>query len=702
MFGQFRPAVKNLLTVANSWTADQTFTTVRRAISAATVQNSVSHIWEASAWNTNTSTSGPIAYKVFAQGVSGSPGYGRWKLQYSLNNAAYSDAITWDPKGLASSKALTTLTGFAKVASDNSSTVDTLLTLDVNSSGSTNHVGLTFGSTVRSAWSVGTTGTTEWKTAGSSPLHNFYIGSTITSQSLIMQLFSSGIFTSLSMFAGAKVTAGSADTSVQTTLSTYGSLAAKGILVTASTYTLAETETFVYVDPTNTNVCGGTPTACSTYVTEGNCNTHSGVGCSWFAGNSCGAATGTDSGTCTGQGAGCTWDEVPCSSADNTDQSTCENQDDAYGGSCSWDTSTCPSQTSTAACNSITGCTADVSGDCGTLSDGGGDGTACATQPECSYDNGTGVCSGTFFVSCSGNLCTGNYFVGTCSGIYGAACQGTADCANLTDDGSVVCAAESGCSWVVGITVTLPTNANANRSNTGRVYSILHAGSTGTVIIQGQSGEPIFQYTTLSLLKKGDKVILHNQNISFPCNLILTQTPCTNQTGCSWTGQDCHAFDGTSSSTCTTGHSGCSWSDPSCSSNGDQSSCETAGCVWNGSTCIGNCSGSWGFSCTGTYDNGSRWYAHSLERGLNYVEKTATYTVLDIDDVVNCTSGTFTLNLPGASLNNGKKYHFRNSGAGTITVDGSGSETINGTTTVTITAGNSLTIVSNNSNWISV
>jgi hypothetical protein len=91
-----------------------------------------------------------------------------------------------------------------------------------------------------------------------------------------------------------------------------------------------------------------------------------------------------------------------------------------------------------------------------------------------------------------------------------------------------------------------------------------------------------------------------------------------------------------------------------------------------------------------------------LERGLNYIARTANYTLLDIDDVVDVTSGSITLSLPKANLLNGKRYILKNSGAGSVTVDPDGSETINGSATATIAAGASLEIISNNSNWISV
>jgi hypothetical protein len=710
MFGPISPKVKDLTQFQNTWTKDQIYKQPRQNYSGNSVLlNSPATIWEAQGWSTSGAGSSlPVAYKAYTQPVQGAPHFGRWKLQYSLNNATYSDSLTYDPKGTGGgSKALFTTHGFKKISHDNSSTVDTLLSLDISSSGSTNHIGMSFGSTVRTSFSSTSQGITEYKTAGSSPNHSFYTGGSIGSQGLIAQVFSNGFYNSYSNFNNGKVTAGSADQTVQTTLSTYGSFAAKGVLVTSSSYTLADTETFVYVDPSNSNFCVGTPTACNTYMIEATCNAHTGVGCSWSAGTSCGDANGTDSSTCTSGRSGCTWEEVSCSSADNTDQTTCEDQDNAFGGGCTWDTSTCPAFTTIATCDAEDGCTSDTSGDCTTANGGDqatcealGDGTTCtwaggdchafdstdqatceSGHTGCTWDGGgnlcngvydeASVCSGNYFVGCSGSLCNGNYNTGNCTGFYGAGCIGSASCGNITSSGP--CASESGCSWATGVTVTLPTTANASRGTTGRVYSIIHVGSTGTVSLAGQSGEPIFQYTTLSLLKKGDKVLLHNQNIAFPCSLITTESPCNAQTGCIWLVV--------------------------CSTLGDQSSCEAAQCSWNGDTNV--CEGRTTAVCSGTYDNGSRWYAHSLERGYSIVEKTANYTITDIDDMVVVTANSVTLTLPSASLNNGKEYVLKNFGSGTVTLATTSSQTIdgNGSGVLTLATGESMTVRSNNVNW---
>lgn len=88
---------------------------------------------------------------------------------------------------------------------------------------------------------------------------------------------------------------------------------------------------------------------------------------------------------------------------------------------------------------------------------------------------------------------------------------------------------------------------------------------------------------------------------------------------------------------------------------------------------------------------------------LPFTSQTSTYVVDNLDCVVNCTSGTFTVTLPTAVGIEGQYFIIKNSGTGVITIDGDGSETIDG-------AGNkilavqyeSMTVVSNGSNWIVV
>lgn len=85
---------------------------------------------------------------------------------------------------------------------------------------------------------------------------------------------------------------------------------------------------------------------------------------------------------------------------------------------------------------------------------------------------------------------------------------------------------------------------------------------------------------------------------------------------------------------------------------------------------------------------------------LKYVAKTANYTATADDEIIDCTSGTFTITLPAAANYAGKTYHIKNSGAGVITVDGNGAETIDGLATQTIAAGSSMMIAGTGTAWI--
>jgi hypothetical protein len=86
---------------------------------------------------------------------------------------------------------------------------------------------------------------------------------------------------------------------------------------------------------------------------------------------------------------------------------------------------------------------------------------------------------------------------------------------------------------------------------------------------------------------------------------------------------------------------------------------------------------------------------------LSYVAKTSTYTATSADHTIDCTSGTFTVNLPTAVGIKGRIYVIKNTGTGVITVDGNSTETIDGATTQTLSVQyQSITIQSDNANWI--
>lgn len=80
---------------------------------------------------------------------------------------------------------------------------------------------------------------------------------------------------------------------------------------------------------------------------------------------------------------------------------------------------------------------------------------------------------------------------------------------------------------------------------------------------------------------------------------------------------------------------------------------------------------------------------------------SATDTAAATDFLIDCTSGTFTVNLPTAVGISGRAYCIKNSGNGVITVDPSGAQTIDGSTTYLInTQYDSIQIVSNGANWV--
>ncbi len=83
-----------------------------------------------------------------------------------------------------------------------------------------------------------------------------------------------------------------------------------------------------------------------------------------------------------------------------------------------------------------------------------------------------------------------------------------------------------------------------------------------------------------------------------------------------------------------------------------------------------------------------------------YTARTTTYTAATTDYFIDCTSGTFTVNLFTAVGNTGRILIIKNSGTGTITVDPNGSQTIDGATTQTLsTQWSRVHIISDGANW---
>lgn len=93
--------------------------------------------------------------------------------------------------------------------------------------------------------------------------------------------------------------------------------------------------------------------------------------------------------------------------------------------------------------------------------------------------------------------------------------------------------------------------------------------------------------------------------------------------------------------------------------------------------------------------------AASIQGEINAITQVnSTYTALLTDVIIECTSGTFDVDLPSAALQAGQTFRIKNSGAGVITVDPDGAELIDTAAFFNLNGGDSLTIASNGSNWI--
>lgn len=106
-------------------------------------------------------------------------------------------------------------------------------------------------------------------------------------------------------------------------------------------------------------------------------------------------------------------------------------------------------------------------------------------------------------------------------------------------------------------------------------------------------------------------------------------------------------------------------------------------------------------------DNGSSWdQIASTDNSLAVTSKTANYTILSTDDVILCdgSGGAFTVTLPAAASNTGKRFYIVKTDADIgepITVDGNASETINGALTTTLNTQNEcLVVISDGTNFL--
>ena len=621
MFGGISPALKNLLAQRNEWKELQTFTknslgtttaaliklrnTALAASGAQQVSPSIE--LEAQGWSTNSGgASKSIKFDEHILPVQGSVNPSAiYKKRFSIAGESFSDLLelyTTIQDGL--SYPSLKMYGMIESVVNNSSTISTLQNfLLTNPSGSKTNIGFKFGSTIKAGFGIDASGTIDYRGL----MHTFFIGSTAESSSQVIQIYSGGIYNNGGSYNTSAVTAGQADTGASASLSTYGGFAAKGVLTTSATFTFGN-EVVEYVDGDAAFECSGTATACSTYSSQGTCDAHSLAGCSWFSGNPCSTNNGTDQATCEAN-SGCTWETASCHAYDTdqsscqgtsgctwnstdcssfaSDQSTCET---GHNSMCTWNFNTCSdfNSQSQSNCETNLGCSW-TGGDCSAFN--GTDQTTCESgHTGCSWDgincNGTydeaSTCSGMYNTSCTGTFteCTGSYPTTNCIGTYGTICQGTASCANLTDDGETLCELEAGCTWVAGATYTLPVSSIANRGNTSRIYKIKNIGSVANVNIAAGAGDTL--ESSISLAPQAALELHHFIKSAF-CTPFTSEGTCLANAGCSWSFKSCGDFvDGTA--------------------------CGAAsGCTWDGITCTGTYSGTDG-SCSGTYVISKKWY----------------------------------------------------------------------------------------------
>lgn len=385
------------------------------------------------------------------------------------------------------------------------------------------------------------------------------------------------------------------------TLQSAGGTALKVKRITAS-QALDNTATHWLIDATTAAACSGTPTySCSHWTNQTDCELRSshGGGCSWYAGTDC-SVYNYESGmtSCSGQ-AGCTVGTSSC--AGPTDQTSCEAQDDSYGGSCTWNGNDCSVLDETT-CGSTSGCTQNYS-DCSTFNDDysgctGQSGCTSSSSTDCAaYDNtdqstceaNTGctwnggdntcsmTCSGTYYSSCSGTYytCDGTYNTGSCTGTFGAACSGTSSCTGISN--STDCGNEAGCTWSSVLNATLP-DLTAYPDRTYWIYNDSSGGADVALI--PYSGQTINGTSSVTLANYKDGVHIAPFHQTDTCSGF-------NEGACTPSG-------------CTKNYSNCTWDSmgATCSGNavctglGDQTTCEST---------------QYFSSCSGTYTVAKDW-----------------------------------------------------------------------------------------------
>lgn len=541
--------------------------------------------WRGNSWDTGGAGSSRsesfLAYLLPIQGGTGSP-TSKWTLGATLSGSIFTDRFSVDNLGgVVSTVNSGSITGYEIAASMGNSTPGTTQHIKLSNVATNSWITGYFSGTLKNA--IGFSSTGEVSLYSQNGNHNFY--SNVSAPSLQVQIYSGGIYNVGGSFNGANLTAGQANTSPPSTFTNYGSTALQ-ITKIDTTGTLTGQYTQILVDASG-SVCTGTPSnACATHSDQTACelyNSHG--GCTWNPGSDCSVYANESGMSTCGSTSGCSVTTTSC--AGPGDQTACEAQDDSYGGACAWtegfgDCSVFNADEST--CGATSGCTQNF-GDCSPYSDGGGDGSACTGyNAGCSYDSGSGTCSGTPFLSCSGTYslgfgCTGSYNTGGCTGTYGSGCTGTPSCSGV---GTGSCTSETGCSLTTGVNLTMP----ADSASLSRTYWIKKI-TSGTLTLTANTGQTFHDTggSTYSTATSGTAVMLSYYRDLADCSTFVSAGTCT-------------------PSGCTINNGTCSWDSgmSTCSGNavcvglGDQMTCE-ATTYFN--------------SCSGTYVVSKKWYIMS-------------------------------------------------------------------------------------------
>lgn len=513
---------------------------------ASVLQVSPSYLRRGRGFLSNTSASFPFEIQDYAVGAVSTVAYGKWINQYRANNGTWTEFMRFDTDPLGQ--------GFAITPAQNlsNSTPGTTRNFTINNNGSDSWIDFLFSGVRKSHIGANSSGAMKFYAGGGSYFEYHQMSGGDLFSYNYPTAFVHGQYGNF----GAGVHAGSQN-SPTSTLQSAGSLALKVKRLTANG-AIDATATHWLLDATTAQSCAGTPTySCSHWTNQTDCELRSAHGdCVWYAGSSCSDFNG-DVSTC-GSTSGCSVDTASCSGAG--DQSTCEAQDDSYGGSCAWtegfqDCS--PLDEST--CGMTSGCTVNYNY-CTW------DGMSCSGLSgvcDVIFDEGTCVSTNIGFAGCSGTYssgfsCTGDYNTGNCSGTYGASCSGTSSCAGVP---YADCASEAGCSQVSSLTATLPDG----EQYPDRTYFIANDSSGGAdVVLSPYAGQTIDLTSSLTLPAYKDWVHIAYFKKTKDCALYTSAGTCT-PTGCAINYFNC-SWD--------SGMSTCS-GDAVCTGIGDQSTCES-------------------------------------------------------------------------------------------------------------------------------